>query len=71
MVGWVQTSWFGIFCAFGSENIMVQDQFQELFLRLKFTGFPFLAVLKPPPGDTTMEEAFPEGFQERVGGRVM
>ena len=58
-----------IFCALGSENIMVQDQFQELLLGLELTGLPFLAVLKPPPGATTVEEAFPEGFQERVRGR--
>ena len=58
-----------IFCAFGSENIMVQDQFQELLLGLELTGLPFLVALKPPLGAATVEEAFPEGFQERVGGR--
>ena len=48
---------------------MVQDQFQELILGLELTGLPFLVALKPPLGAATVEEAFPEGFQERVGGR--
>ena len=60
-----------IFCAFGSENIMVQDQFQELLLGIELTGLPFIAVLKQPPGTATVEEALPEGFQDRVGGRGM
>ncbi|KAJ9671565.1 hypothetical protein PVL29_025327 [Vitis rotundifolia] len=58
-----------IFCAFGSQNVPEKDQFQELLLGLELTGLPFLAVLKPPTGAATIEEALPEGFQERVGGR--
>ena len=58
-----------IFCEFGSENIMVQDQFQELLLGLELTGLPFLAALKPPLEAATVEDALPEGFQDRVGGR--
>ncbi|CBI20243.3 unnamed protein product, partial [Vitis vinifera] len=58
-----------IFCAFGSQNFPEKDQFQELLLGLELTGLPFLVALKPPTGAATIEEALPEGFQERVGGR--
>ncbi|KAJ9671561.1 hypothetical protein PVL29_025323 [Vitis rotundifolia] len=58
-----------IFCAFGSQNFPEKDQFQELLLGFELTGLPFLAALKPPLGAATIEEALPEGFQERVGGR--
>ncbi|XP_020237142.1 UDP-glycosyltransferase 79B30 [Cajanus cajan] len=58
-----------IFCAYGSENPLRQNQFQELLLGLELTGFPFLAALKPPNGFDSIEEAFPEGFRERVEGR--
>lgn len=32
------------------------------------TGFPFLIALKPPLGVKTIEEALPEGFEERTKG---
>ncbi|KAL6314540.1 hypothetical protein AAG906_026879 [Vitis piasezkii] len=60
-----------IFCAFGSQNVLEKDQFQELLLGFELTGLPFLVALKPPTGAATIEEALPEGFQERVGGRGM
>ncbi|XP_042495094.1 cyanidin 3-O-galactoside 2''-O-xylosyltransferase FGGT1-like [Macadamia integrifolia] len=46
-----------------------KEELQELVLGLESTGFPFLAVLKPPFGCGTVEEVLPEGFQERVEGR--
>ena len=58
-----------IFCAFGSQHIPEKDQFQELLLGFELTCLPFLVALKPPTGAATIEEALPEGFQERVGGR--
>ncbi|KAJ1388929.1 UDP-glucuronosyl/UDP-glucosyltransferase [Sesbania bispinosa] len=58
-----------IYCAFGSESMLPQDQFQELLLGLELTELPFLAVLKPPVGFETIEAALPEGFKERVQGR--
>ncbi|KAJ9671556.1 hypothetical protein PVL29_025318 [Vitis rotundifolia] len=58
-----------IFCAFGSQHFPEKDRFQELLLGLELTGLPFLVALKPPTGAATIEEALPEGFQERVGGR--
>ncbi|WVZ00446.1 hypothetical protein V8G54_026515 [Vigna mungo] len=69
-------SWLGgfnpgsvIFCAYGSESQLSQNQLQELLLGLELTGFPFLAALKPPDGFESIEEALPEGFGERVKGR--
>lgn len=71
---WV--SWLGkfkagsvVFCAYGSEGPLQQNQFQELLLGLELSGFPFLAALKPPTGFESIEEALPEGFLERVHGR--
>lgn len=58
-----------IYCAFGSENILKKGQFQELLLGFKLSGLPFFAVLKPPFGTETVEEALPDGFAGRVGGR--
>nr|WMX26760.1 UGT79B132 [Cladrastis kentukea] len=58
-----------IYCAFGSESPLQQNQFQELLLGLELTGFPFLAALKPPVEFESIEAALPEGFRERVQGR--
>lgn len=58
-----------IFCAFGSECVLRNDQFQELVLGLELTGLPFLAALRPPIGTENIEAALPEGFIERIQGR--
>ena len=58
-----------IYCAFGTEFFLSKDQFQELVLGLELSGWPFLAALKPPCGAESVEEAFPEGFEDRVQGR--
>lgn len=58
-----------IYCAFGSECILQKDQFQELLLGFELTGLPFFAALKPPFGTKTVEEALPEGFEERTQGK--
>ncbi|XVF78656.1 hypothetical protein PTKIN_Ptkin14bG0152700 [Pterospermum kingtungense] len=58
-----------VFCAFGSQTTLQKDDFQELVLGLELCGQPFLVCLKPPEGCTRIEEALPEGFQERVQGR--
>ncbi|GAV64018.1 UDPGT domain-containing protein [Cephalotus follicularis] len=58
-----------VFCAFGSQYTLNKKQFQELCLGFESTGLPFLVALKPPTGAPTVEEAFPEGFEERVKGR--
>ncbi|KAL5564309.1 hypothetical protein UlMin_027473 [Ulmus minor] len=58
-----------LFCAFGSQHVLEKDQFQELVLGIELTQLPFLIALKPPVGCQTVEEALPEGFEERVKGR--
>ncbi|XP_062018117.1 UDP-glycosyltransferase 79B6-like [Rosa rugosa] len=58
-----------VYCAFGSQYILEKDQFQELVLGFELTGLPFLIVLKPPMGCDSVEEALPQGFEERVKGR--
>nr|A0A2R6QXF8.2 RecName: Full=Cyanidin 3-O-galactoside 2''-O-xylosyltransferase FGGT1; AltName: Full=Flavonoid 3-O-glycoside glycosyltransferase 1; AltName: Full=UDP-xylose flavonoid O-glycosyltransferase 6B; Short=AcUFGT6b [Actinidia chinensis var. chinensis] len=58
-----------IYCAFGSECTLKMNQFQELLLGLVLTGMPFLAVLKPPIGAKSVEEALPEKFETSVEGR--
>ncbi|CAN6558204.1 unnamed protein product [Malus baccata var. baccata] len=58
-----------VFCAFGSQWAFEKDQFQELVLGFELTGLPFLVAVKPPLGCVTIEEALPEGFEERVRGR--
>lgn len=57
-----------IYVAFGSFTTFNTTQFQELALGLELTGRPFLWVVR---SDTTngSENAYPEGFQERIGSR--
>ncbi|OMO74851.1 UDP-glucuronosyl/UDP-glucosyltransferase [Corchorus capsularis] len=57
-----------VFCSFGSQSILQKDEFQELLLGFELSGLPFLVALTPPQGCTTVEEALPQGFEERVGG---
>ncbi|KAL1299279.1 hypothetical protein HN51_043716 [Arachis hypogaea] len=58
-----------IYCALGTESPMEKNQVQELLLGLELTGFPFLAVIKPPMGYDSIEEVLPEGFKERTKER--
>ncbi|KAI3977904.1 hypothetical protein MKX01_036744 [Papaver californicum] len=58
-----------IYCAFGSQIILSKNQFQELILGIELTGLPFLVAFKPPAGFETVDEALPDGFKARVGGR--
>ncbi|PPS16424.1 hypothetical protein GOBAR_AA04126 [Gossypium barbadense] len=58
-----------VFCSLGSQSVLQKDEFQELVLGFELCGLPFLVALKPPQGCSTVEEALPEGFQDRVGGR--
>lgn len=58
-----------IYCALGTQIVLDKAQFQEIVLGFEATGLPFLAVLKPPVGCSSIEEALPEGFKERVEGR--
>ncbi|XP_062104641.1 cyanidin 3-O-galactoside 2''-O-xylosyltransferase FGGT1-like [Humulus lupulus] len=58
-----------IYCGFGSEVILTKDQLQELLLGLELSGLPFLAALRTPLEVDSIEEALPEGFKERIGGK--
>jgi anthocyanidin 3-O-glucoside 2'''-O-xylosyltransferase len=58
-----------VFCAFGSQINLEKAQFQEILLGFELSGYPFIVALKAPNGCETMEEALPEGFEERVKGR--
>ena len=58
-----------VYCAFGSQNKLQKDQFQELLLGFKLCRQPFLVALSTPDGCATIEEAFPEGFEVSVKGR--
>ena len=58
-----------VYCAFGSQINLEKDQFQELLLGFELSGLPFLVALKTPRGCESVEEALPEGFEERVKGR--
>lgn len=58
-----------VFCTLGSQMTLEREQFQELLLGFEMTKIPFLVVLKPPTGCSSIDEALPEGFQERVGDR--
>lgn len=58
-----------IYCALGSECTLKRYQFQELVLGFELTGWPFLAAPKPPLGAGSIEEALPEGFEDRIQGR--
>ncbi|CAL9243476.1 unnamed protein product [Arabidopsis halleri] len=55
-----------IYCALGSQITLEKDQFQELCLGMELTGLPFLVAVTPPKGAKTIQEALPEGFEERV-----
>ncbi|CAA7056033.1 unnamed protein product [Microthlaspi erraticum] len=58
-----------VYCALGSQITLEKDQFQELCLGMELTGLPFFVAVKPPRCAKTIQEALPEGFEERVKGR--
>lgn len=61
-----------IYCSFGSETFLKDDQIKELALGLELTGLPFFLVLNfPANADVSSElnRALPGGFTERVKGR--
>lgn len=57
-----------VFCSFGSQYILTKKQFRELLLGFELTGRPFFVAVKAPTGSPSIEDAFPEGFKERVRG---
>ncbi|KAJ0042395.1 hypothetical protein Pint_19074 [Pistacia integerrima] len=57
-----------IYVAFGSFTVLDKIQFQELALGLELTNRTFLWVVRPDITDDA-NEAYPEGFTERVANR--
>lgn len=58
-----------MFCSFGSETFLTQEQIRELALGLELTGLPFLLVLNFPAkvnAKVALEDALPAGFSERT-----
>jgi hypothetical protein len=61
-----------IFCSFGSETFLNNEQIDELSTGLELTGLPFILVLNFPSNlcaKTELEKALPKGFLERVKDR--
>ncbi|KAK2663287.1 hypothetical protein Ddye_001861 [Dipteronia dyeriana] len=58
-----------IYVAFGSFTVFEQIQFQELALGLELSNRPFLWVVRPDFTSRDTNDAYPEGFQDRVGSR--
>ncbi|KAH7517600.1 hypothetical protein FEM48_Zijuj09G0082100 [Ziziphus jujuba var. spinosa] len=61
-----------IFCSFGSETFLKDEQIRELSLGLELTGLPFFLVLNFPEnvdGKAELERTIPKGFLERVKDR--
>ncbi|KAL3649283.1 hypothetical protein CASFOL_005686 [Castilleja foliolosa] len=61
-----------IYCSFGSETFLNDDQIKELALGLELTGLPFFIVLNFPANadrPAELRRALPEEFMERVEGR--
>ncbi|KAF3435930.1 hypothetical protein FNV43_RR23022 [Rhamnella rubrinervis] len=61
-----------IFCSFGSETFLNDEQIKELSLGLELTGLPFFLVLNFPDnvdGKAELERVIPKGFLERVKDR--
>ncbi|GJW38624.1 UDP-glycosyltransferase 79A2 [Tanacetum coccineum] len=58
-----------IYCSFGSETFLTDDQIKELALGLELTGLPFFLVLNFPANvdsSTELDRTLPHGFLERV-----
>ncbi|KAF8402151.1 hypothetical protein HHK36_013103 [Tetracentron sinense] len=57
-----------VFCSFGSETFLKDEQIKELVLGLELTGLPFFVVFNFPVDDekARLKSILPEGFAERV-----
>ncbi|KAF9606725.1 hypothetical protein IFM89_028101 [Coptis chinensis] len=59
-----------IFCSFGSETFLEDEQIKELVLGLASTGLPFFVVLNfEANAKKRLASALPEGFEERLQGK--
>ncbi|KAI3806168.1 hypothetical protein L1987_22062 [Smallanthus sonchifolius] len=58
-----------IYCSFGSETFLSDDEIRELALGLELTGLPFFLVLNFPAdldSSSELKRTLPHGFLERV-----
>lgn len=63
-----------IYCSFGSETFLSDEQVKELLLGLDLTGLPFFAVLNLPANvdiSAHLKRALPEGFLEKVKHKAL
>ncbi|XP_058093379.1 anthocyanidin-3-O-glucoside rhamnosyltransferase-like [Magnolia sinica] len=63
-----------VFCSFGSESFLKEDQIRELVLGLEMAGLPFFVVLNFPDGEdkvARLKAVLPEGFEERVKDKAV
>ncbi|KAJ4729140.1 Glycosyltransferase [Melia azedarach] len=61
-----------VYCSFGSESFLSDDQIKELALGLELTGLPFFLVINFPANLDAQNElvrALPGGFSDRVKNR--
>ncbi|KAI5679927.1 hypothetical protein M9H77_01154 [Catharanthus roseus] len=61
-----------IYCSFGSETFLNENQIKELLLGLELTNLPFFVVLNFPANidfSVELNKALPDGFSERVKNR--
>ncbi|XP_076887366.1 UDP-glycosyltransferase 79A2-like [Bidens hawaiensis] len=61
-----------IYCSFGSETFLTDEQIRELAFGLELTGLPFFLVLNFPAnldGSAELKRTLPEGFLVRVKGK--
>ncbi|KAL7170769.1 hypothetical protein ACSBR2_035609 [Camellia fascicularis] len=59
-----------VFVSFGSEYFLTKVEMEEMAHGLELSNVNFIWVVRFPVGQKTrVEEAFPKGFLERVGGR--
>ncbi|KAK8565165.1 hypothetical protein V6N13_020291 [Hibiscus sabdariffa] len=61
-----------VFCSFGSETFLQDDQLKELATGLELTGLPFFLVLNFPGGveaQAELDRVLPKGFMEAIKGR--
>ncbi|XP_076891042.1 UDP-glycosyltransferase 79A2-like [Bidens hawaiensis] len=61
-----------IYCSFGSETFLTDDQIRELAFGLELTGLPFFLVLNFPANldsSAELKRTLPEGFLVRVKGK--
>ncbi|XP_073022431.1 beta-D-glucosyl crocetin beta-1,6-glucosyltransferase-like [Primulina eburnea] len=61
-----------VFVSFGSEYFLTKEEIEEVALGLEISGVSFIWVVRFPVGEKMdLDDALPQGFQNRVGDRGM